>query len=35
MGPYYEDDSVQLYLGDMREILPALALQADPTGGAS
>lgn len=29
MGPYYEDDSVQLYLGDMREILPALGLQAD------
>lgn len=29
MGPYYEDDSVQLYLGDMRDILPALQLQAD------
>ncbi|MEU7399977.1 site-specific DNA-methyltransferase [Streptomyces sp. NPDC044948] len=27
--PYYEDDQVQLYLGDMREILPALNLQAD------
>ncbi|MFA0844400.1 DNA-methyltransferase [Streptomyces rochei] len=29
MKPYYEDDTVQLYLGDMREILPALTLQAD------
>lgn len=29
MKPYYEDDDVQLYLGDMREILPALGLQAD------
>ncbi|MEU0847674.1 site-specific DNA-methyltransferase [Streptomyces flaveolus] len=27
--PYYEDNTVQLYLGDMREILPALGLQAD------
>lgn len=27
--PYYEDDQVQLYLGDCREILPALDLQAD------
>jgi site-specific DNA-methyltransferase (adenine-specific) len=27
--PYYEDDTVQLYLGDMREILPGLGLQAD------
>jgi site-specific DNA-methyltransferase (adenine-specific) len=27
--PYYEDDTVQLYLGDMRDILPALRLQAD------
>jgi site-specific DNA-methyltransferase (adenine-specific) len=27
--PYYEDHEVQLYLGDMREILPALGLQAD------
>jgi site-specific DNA-methyltransferase (adenine-specific) len=29
MEAYYEDDTVQLYLGDMREILPALGLQAD------
>ncbi|MCM8555660.1 site-specific DNA-methyltransferase [Streptomyces sp. STCH 565 A] len=29
MQTYYEDDTVQLYLGDMREILPALAAQAD------
>lgn len=29
MKPYYEDDDVQLYLGDMREVLPALGLQAD------
>lgn len=29
MDAYYEDDSVQLYLGDMREILPTLDLQAD------
>ncbi|WP_220188433.1 DNA-methyltransferase [Streptomyces phytophilus] len=29
MKPYYEDDTVQLYLGDMREVLPALGLQAD------
>ncbi|WP_331746745.1 site-specific DNA-methyltransferase [Streptomyces sp. NBC_00842] len=27
--PYYEDETVTLYLGDMREILPALNLQAD------
>jgi site-specific DNA-methyltransferase (adenine-specific) len=27
--PYYEDGTVQLYLGDMREILLALNLQAD------
>lgn len=27
--PYYEDDTVQLYLGDMRELLPTLGLQAD------
>lgn len=27
--PYYSDDHVTLYLGDMREILPALGLQAD------
>ncbi len=29
MDPYYADSSVTLYLGDMREVLPALALQAD------
>lgn len=29
MKPYYSDKTVTLYLGDMREILPALALQAD------
>jgi site-specific DNA-methyltransferase (adenine-specific) len=27
--PYYADDRCQLYLGDMREILPALALTVD------
>jgi site-specific DNA-methyltransferase (adenine-specific) len=27
--PYYEDESVTLHLGDMREILPALGLRAD------
>jgi site-specific DNA-methyltransferase (adenine-specific) len=27
--PYYADDLVSLYLGDMREVLPALGLQAD------
>jgi site-specific DNA-methyltransferase (adenine-specific) len=27
--PYYADDQVTLYLGDCREVLPALALQAD------
>ncbi|WP_411102487.1 DNA-methyltransferase [Streptomyces sp. cmx-4-9] len=27
--PYYRDDQVTLYRGDMREILPALGLQAD------
>lgn len=27
--PYYQDDQVTLYLGDMREILPALAVNAD------
>lgn len=27
--PYYSDDHVELHLGDMREILPALRLQAD------
>lgn len=29
MKPYFEDDSVALYLGDMREVLPALGLKAD------
>lgn len=29
MEAYYEGDTVQLYLGDMREVLPALGLQAD------
>jgi site-specific DNA-methyltransferase (adenine-specific) len=29
MEAYYSDDDVQLYLGDMREVLPALGLQAD------
>ncbi|MFJ4847582.1 DNA-methyltransferase [Streptomyces sp. NPDC088733] len=29
MTPYYADDQVALYLGDMREVLPALGLQAD------
>lgn len=28
-APYYADDQVTLYLGDCREILPALGLQAD------
>lgn len=27
--PYYQDESVTLYLGDMREILPALEVRAD------
>lgn len=27
--PYYQDDQVTLYLGDMRELLPTLGLQAD------
>ena len=27
--PYYEDDQVALYLGDSRELLPQLGLQAD------
>ncbi|MFE4857294.1 DNA-methyltransferase [Streptomyces sp. NPDC056670] len=29
MDAYYQDDEVALYLGDMREILPALDLKAD------
>ncbi|MFJ4925357.1 DNA-methyltransferase [Streptomyces sp. NPDC088736] len=29
MEAYYEDDTVQLYLGDMREVLPALGITAD------
>lgn len=29
LSPYYEDDHVRLYHGDMRELLPELALQAD------
>ena len=29
MEPYYTDDGVTLYLGDMREVLPALNLKAD------
>ncbi|MFJ9037904.1 DNA-methyltransferase [Streptomyces sp. NPDC102406] len=29
MKPYWEDDTVHLYLGDMREVLPALGVQAD------
>ncbi len=29
MTPYYADDLVTLHLGDMREVLPALGLQAD------
>ncbi|WP_053612023.1 DNA-methyltransferase [Streptomyces sp. XY533] len=27
--PYYSDETVKIYLGDMRELLPALGLQAD------
>ncbi|MET8377986.1 DNA-methyltransferase [Streptomyces microflavus] len=29
MDPYYADDEVQLYLGDMREVLPELQVEAD------
>lgn len=29
MTPYYSDDMVTLYLGDSREVLPALGLRAD------
>lgn len=29
MKPYYEDDAVTLYLGDCREVLPALGVTAD------
>lgn len=29
MTPYYEDDHVELYLGDCREVLPALELEPD------
>lgn len=29
MQPYYSDDRVSLYLGDMREVLPTLGIQAD------
>ena len=29
MTPYWEDGQVRLYLGDMREVLPALGLEAD------
>lgn len=29
MEAYYQDDTVQLYLGDMREVLPALGVTAD------
>lgn len=29
MKPYYADESVTLYLGDMREVLPSLALDVD------
>lgn len=28
-SPYYQDDQVTLYLGDMREVLPSLGVQAD------
>ena len=29
MNPYYRDDHVQLYLGDMRDVVPALGITAD------
>ncbi|GAA4929025.1 hypothetical protein GCM10023224_05540 [Streptomonospora halophila] len=29
MDPYYSDETVQLYLGDAREVLPALGITAD------
>lgn len=29
MTPYYTDDTTTLYLGDMREVLPALGIKAD------
>lgn len=29
MKPYYSDGHVQLYLGDMREVIPALEIKAD------
>lgn len=29
MKPYYADEHVQLYLGDMRDVLPTLDIQAD------
>lgn len=29
MEPYYSDESTALYLGDMREVLPALGIRAD------
>ena len=29
MKPYYQDDAITLYCGDMRDILPALSLTAD------
>jgi hypothetical protein len=28
-APYFDDGTVQLYLGDMREIIPELGLTAD------
>src|ERR1700689_4440227 len=29
LKPYYDDGQVQLFLGDCREVLPALGLEAD------